>query len=58
MTCKNTAQHAISVDGEAWYYENAGSIEVYVQTDLGIVRCKIHRAKLADWIKRTEMKKP
>ncbi len=44
-----------SVNSKAWFYENAGSIDVYIVPKEGgpSVRCRIQRALLADWIERT-----
>lgn len=43
---------------EAWWYENTRSVSVFVQGDDNrVYACKIQRAKLADWVKRTEPKK-
>ena len=53
MKIKNTPQRAISPDGEAWYYENKNSIQIYIQSGGKIYIGRIRRAKLADWIKRT-----
>jgi hypothetical protein len=42
---------------EAWWYENKGSIEIYshlADAPHKIIACKIPRAKLLDYIKRTE----
>ena len=41
---------------QAWFYENAKSIDVYISRARGenAVVCRISRAKLLDWIKRTE----
>ena len=43
----------------AWFYENAGSIDVYIYPKGGgtAATCRIQRALLADWIKRTEKAK-
>jgi hypothetical protein len=44
---------------DAWFYENEASIEVYIQT-FGLadgektVACRIRRADLEDWLKRTK----
>lgn len=44
---------------EAWFYENGASIDVYIQT-FGLVNgektvaCRIRRAHLEDWLKRTK----
>ena len=40
---------------EAWWYENAKSVDVFVRlADGGVGGCRIPRAQLADWLKRTE----
>jgi hypothetical protein len=40
---------------EAWFYENAKSIDVYLcQETGGSLYCRIPRALLADWIERTK----
>lgn len=41
---------------EAWWYENAKSIDVYVYDPTvqgGSRSCRIRRAELEDWLKRT-----
>jgi len=46
------------VGGKAWWYENAGSIDVIISTGFqpGPYSCRIRRSQLADWIKRSEPK--
>lgn len=40
---------------DAWYYENKGSIDVFIQRDAGgVVAARINRCQLLQWIKRTE----
>lgn len=41
---------------EAWWYEGRHGIDVLVQDGDRILSCRIRRAALADWIKRTEKK--
>ena len=39
---------------DAWWYENAKSIDVFIQKkEGGVVSCRIKRSKLDDWLKRT-----
>lgn len=42
--------------GEAWYYENAKSIDLYMDhpSGVGVIRCRLSRARLADWVARTK----
>lgn len=56
MKLKRTAQKATPrLDtAEAWWYEGRNSIQVYVQDGDRILSCRIRRAALSDWIKRTE----
>lgn len=62
MKLKNTAvmvtgRKQVLDDGnksEAWFYENKGSVDVYVRHRGVTISCRIRRALLADWIKRTE----
>jgi len=46
------------VGGKAWWYENAGSIEVVISTGTanGVYTCRIRRSHIVDWIKRSEKK--
>lgn len=39
---------------EAWWYENKGSIQVYVHRGNKTFACRINRRVLKDWLERTE----
>ena len=42
---------------EAWWYENAKSIDVYTyHPEKGGMACRIHRKAIEDWLRRTEKK--
>ena len=59
MKLKRSAVHPLpqpSKNDSAWFYENAGSIDIYIVPIGGgaAVSCRIQRALLADWLSRTE----
>ena len=59
MNIKRSARKVVKRSGrEAWFYENAKSIDVYIRDpERGqTFMTRIPRAMLADWIKRTEPK--
>ena len=43
---------------DAWWYEDRHHITVHIQTANGVASCKITRAPLADWIKRSKPRAP
>lgn len=55
MTVKREPQKVSRTNAkDAWWYENKGSIDVIVQTEIGMFSVRIRRKRLADWIKRTD----
>lgn len=53
----NSSKGVVNVQG--WWYENAGSIEVYLRDNDGkhTLTGRIRRADLADWLTRTRTEK-
>jgi hypothetical protein len=52
-----TASGYNSAGRKAWWFENGGSIEIYIECGGAVpASARINRAALADWIKRTEPK--
>lgn len=56
---KDTSLHPRAVRpiygaSDAWCYENQRSLDVYITDGTKTLACRIHRAVLEDWIRRTE----
>lgn len=39
---------------DAWWYENQGSIDVYIETASEIVCCRIQKRRIKEWLTRVE----
>jgi hypothetical protein len=54
LTAQKTSRVYLEEKYDAWWYENASGIEVYIKSKTGeLLSCRILRKNILDWINRT-----